>query len=86
MPKIQRFFYGNGGPIIMVQVENQYSRYRACDHNYMTWLRDETFKYVQNKSVLFTSDYADIQRLKCGTVEGVFATIKFGVRDSKLFC
>ncbi|TMW52319.1 hypothetical protein DOY81_002576 [Sarcophaga bullata] len=82
MPKIQRFFYGNGGPIIMVQVENEYGSYSACDHDYMAWLRDETYKYVQDKAVLFTTDYPDAQGLKCGTVEGVFATIDFGVEET----
>lgn len=67
----------------MVQIENRYGSYSACDHDYMTWLRDETLKYVQDKAVLFTTDYPDKQALKCGTVKGVLATIAFGVNESK---
>ncbi|GAB0088674.1 Beta-galactosidase [Sergentomyia squamirostris] len=76
MPKIQPYLYGNGGPIIMVQVENEYGSFRACDHKYMAWLRDETEKYVGDKAVLFTTDGPAY--LSCGSIEGVFATIDFG--------
>lgn len=46
MEKMKIFLYGNGGNIIMVQVENEYGVYGACDHDYMTFLRDETCKYI----------------------------------------
>lgn len=42
MTKMQKYLYGNGGPIIMVQVENEYGSYFACDEKYRLWLRDET--------------------------------------------
>jgi len=42
MTKMQKFLYGNGGPIIMVQVENEYGSYYACDEMYKEWIRDET--------------------------------------------
>lgn len=42
MPRLQKFFYGNGGPIIMVQVENEYGVSKKCDKVYLNWLRDET--------------------------------------------
>lgn len=29
----------------MVQVENEYGSFYACDHKYMKWLRDETGMY-----------------------------------------
>ncbi|XP_055686749.1 beta-galactosidase-like [Lutzomyia longipalpis] len=76
MPKMQPYLYGNGGPIIMVQVENEYGSFKACDANYMKWLRDETLKYIQDKALLFTTDGPGM--LACGSVENVFATIDFG--------
>ncbi|XP_059620871.1 beta-galactosidase-like [Phlebotomus argentipes] len=76
MPKMQPYLYGNGGPIIMVQVENEYGSFKACDREYMKWLRDETLKYVQDKALLFTTDGASV--MSCGVVENVFATIDFG--------
>lgn len=44
MTKMQKYLYGHGGPIIMVQVENEYGSYFACDEKYRLWLRDETCK------------------------------------------
>lgn len=46
MPKIQPLLYGNGGPIIMVQVENEYGSFAACDSYYKEWLRNETGKKI----------------------------------------
>jgi len=76
MPRIEPYLYGNGGPIIMVQVENEYGSFYACDGKYMQWLRDETARYVKQNAVLFTNDGPDY--LRCGSVEGVYATIDFG--------
>lgn len=75
MPRIEPFLYGNGGPIIMVQVENEYGSY-ACDDDYKNWLRDETEKHVNGKALLFTTDGP--YRVACGKIDGVFATIDFG--------
>ncbi|XP_075151363.1 beta galactosidase [Haematobia irritans] len=77
MTRMQRFLHGNGGPIIMVQVENEYGAFHACDHNYLNWLRDETQKYVQDRALLFTTDIPN-ERISCGKIEGVFATTDFG--------
>ncbi|XP_061390128.1 beta-galactosidase [Musca vetustissima] len=77
MPRMERFLRGNGGPIIMVQVENEYGAFHACDHDYLNWLRDETLKYVHDKALLFTTDIPN-DRIKCGKIEGVFATTDFG--------
>lgn len=82
MPRIQPLLYGNGGPIIMVQVENEYASFHACDHDYMKWLRDETLKYVEDKAVLFTTDYP-AEGIECGIVEDVFVTVDFGVEESR---
>ncbi|XP_065357335.1 beta-galactosidase-like [Calliphora vicina] len=82
MPRMQRFLYGNGGPIIMVQVENEYGSFGACDRKYMKWLRDETLKHVGDKVVLFTIDYP-AEELECGKVDDVFVTIDFGVDETK---
>ncbi|XP_055379713.1 beta-galactosidase-like isoform X2 [Condylostylus longicornis] len=77
MPKMEKYLYGNGGPIIMVQVENEYGAFPACDKKYLEWLRDETKKYIQNKAILFTTDIPD-ETISCGKIDGVFATTDFG--------
>lgn len=78
MPKFQKYLYGNGGNIIMVQVENEYGVFEACDFNYTRWLRDETEKYVGDKALLFTTDIPN-ERMHCGKIENVFATTDFGI-------
>lgn len=83
MPRLQHLLIGNGGKIIMVQVENEYAAYHACDHDYLNWLRDETEKYVENKALLFTVDIPN-ERMHCGKIDNVFATTDFGIDRSEL--
>lgn len=80
MPKIVPFLYGNGGPIIMVQVENEYGSYSTCDRDYRNWLHYEMSTYISDKAVLFTND--GIEFLRCGHIENVLATLDFGKTDN----
>lgn len=82
MTRVEPFLYGNGGNIIMVQVENEYGDFPACDKRYLTWLRDETLKYVKDSAVLFTTDIPN-ESIHCGKINNVFATIDFGSKTSK---
>ncbi|KAG5675365.1 hypothetical protein PVAND_005274 [Polypedilum vanderplanki] len=79
MPKFEKHLYGNGGNIIMVQVENEYGAFGACDEEYKEFLRDETLKYTQDKAILFTTDRPIDDELKCGQVKDVFVTTDFGL-------
>lgn len=78
MPLVRPRLYGNGGPIILVQVENEYGSYPACDHAYLLWLRDEFRAHVRGAAVLYTTDGAGASYLKCGKIPGVYATVDFG--------
>lgn len=75
MPRIDPYLYGNGGPIIMVQIENEYGSF-GCDRPYRKWMYDETKKYVGDKAVLFTNDGPS--QLPCGKIDEVFASLDFG--------
>ncbi|KAL1449942.1 hypothetical protein WDU94_002410 [Cyamophila willieti] len=75
-PKLQKYLYGNGGPIILVQVENEYGSDENCDPNHAIWLRDLLSSYVQDKAVLYSTDGAFEDFLAC-TVDGVYATVDF---------
>ncbi|BFF93460.1 beta-galactosidase [Drosophila madeirensis] len=77
MPRLQHLLIGNGGKIIMVQVENEYGDYE-CDKVYLNWLRDETESYVQGNALLFTTDIPN-ERMNCGKIDNVFATTDFGI-------
>jgi beta-galactosidase len=78
LPLFKDHWYGNGGKIIMVQVENELGAYKTCDINYLEFLRDETLKYVSDNVVLFTSDWSQDKTLTCG-IDGLFKTINFGL-------
>jgi len=76
---LKPLLYSNGGPIIMVQVENEYGSYFACDFQYTTFLRDLIRSHLGNDILLFTTDGAGDGYLKCGKISGVYATVDFGV-------
>ena len=78
LPKMKPLLYENGGPIITVQVENEYGSYPACDAAYMTHLRDKFRDYLGPNVVLFTTDGASDGFLKCGHTQGLYATVDFG--------
>ena len=73
------FLYANGGPIISVQVENEYGDYFACDHNYMNHLAQLFRQSLGPDVVLFTTDNASVNALRCGTDPSLYATVDFGV-------
>lgn len=75
MPRVEKYLYGNGGPIILVQVENEYGVY-DCDTNFRALMRDETAKYVAENAVLFTNDIPNT--VECGKIPNVLATLDFG--------
>jgi len=78
LPKLVPMLYKNGGPIIMVQVENEYGSYYACDFAYTAHLRDLHHKYLGSDQLLFTTDGNGDNFLKCGKIDGVFSTVDFG--------
>ncbi|CAG0887731.1 unnamed protein product [Darwinula stevensoni] len=78
LPILRPLLYENGGPIIMMQIENEYGSYFACDSNYTLQLRDLTRGYVGDQTVLFTTDGPSVNYLRCGFIPKVFPTIDFG--------
>jgi beta-galactosidase GanA len=77
--KVAPFMIHNGGTVIMVQVENEYGNYNACDKTYMKYLADLAKRNLGEETFLFTTDGNNKNALNCGTIPGVFATIDFGV-------
>lgn len=78
LPMIKPFLYQNGGPIITVQVENEYGSYFACDYNYLRHLTQLFRSYLGEDVVLFTTDGGSVGYLKCGSIQGLYATVDFG--------
>lgn len=77
LPRISPYLYKNGGPIITVQVENEYGFFYACDAQYKTELKEIFIKYLGDDVVYFTTDPFGV--LKCGVIPGVYPTVDFGV-------
>ncbi|XP_061883069.1 beta-galactosidase [Entelurus aequoreus] len=78
LPTVKPYLYQNGGPIISVQVENEYGSYFACDYNYMRHLAKLMRSVLGEETVLFTTDGGALGFLKCGPIQGVYATVDFG--------
>ena len=78
LPKLKPLLYANGGPIISVQVENEYGYYFACDHSYLRFLEQLFREYLGNDVILFTVDGDSESLLNCGTIPSLYATVDFG--------
>lgn len=73
----------HGGPVIMMQVENEYGSY-SNDRTYTAWLRD----LMRSEGItvpLVTSDGPEAELLDGGTAEGVTATVNFGSHTEERF-
>ncbi|XP_072161333.1 beta-galactosidase-like [Bemisia tabaci] len=75
--KIKPLLYGNGGPIFMVQVENEYGNYFQCDEGHYRWLTEKMTSYVGRNAILYTTDPGS-NTYKCAPPPGVLPTIDFG--------
>lgn len=54
---IKPYLYAIGsGPILMVQIENEYGFEVMCDHVYLNWLRDLVRSYFGDAVILYTTD------------------------------
>ncbi|KAH7954731.1 hypothetical protein HPB49_021334 [Dermacentor silvarum] len=76
--RIKHLFVRNGGPIIMVQVENKYGLSRECNRTYLRHLRDLMRQELGGDTVLFTTDRVGVGTMSCGRVEGVYPAVAFG--------
>ncbi|WP_246569735.1 glycoside hydrolase family 35 protein [Lentibacillus saliphilus] len=83
LEKLRPLLSTNGGPIIAMQVENEYGSF-GNDKAYLKHLRDGMIARGIDV-LLFTSDGPTDLMLEGGTVEDVLATINFGSRPQLAF-
>ncbi|KAF0924308.1 hypothetical protein E2562_010007 [Oryza meyeriana var. granulata] len=78
LPKVEPLLYSNGGPIIMVQIENEFGSF-GDDKNYLHYLVEVARRYLGNDIMLYTTDGGAIDNLKNGTIpqDDVFAAVDF---------
>ncbi|VDK75833.1 unnamed protein product [Litomosoides sigmodontis] len=78
LPKLNKYLYKNGGPILMVQVENEYGSHKSCDKAYMKRLSDVVRYHLGLDVLQYTTDGPTDKYLKCGTISGAYPTVDFG--------
>ncbi|MCU6712631.1 beta-galactosidase [Paenibacillus sp. J5C_2022] len=83
IPRIAPLQSTKGGPVIAVQIENEYGSY-GNDIKYLTYLKDALLERGIDVP-LFTSDGPTDFMLQGGMVPGVWATANFGSRSEEAF-
>ena len=83
IPRLVPLQITHGGPVLMMQVENEYGSY-GDDKAYLTALRDAMLARGVDVP-LFTSDGPEDDMLACGRTEGVFQTGNFGSQTRERF-
>jgi beta-galactosidase len=78
--QVRPLLNGNGGPIIAVQVENEYGSFDN-DRAYMQANRELFVQAGFDKALLFTSDGADM--LTNGTLPGTLAVVNFAPGEAR---
>ncbi|WP_369174562.1 beta-galactosidase [Streptomyces sp. R28] len=78
LPPLLPHMAAAGGPVIAVQVENEYGAY-GDDSAYLKHL-EQAFRSRGVEELLFTCDQADPEHLAAGSLPGVLATATFGSR------
>ncbi|XP_021754530.1 beta-galactosidase 17-like [Chenopodium quinoa] len=82
LPVVVPLLYGNGGPIIMVQIENEYGSY-ADDKAYLHHLVKLARRHLGDDIILYTTDGGTRVILKKGTIPGdnVYSAVDFSTGD-----
>jgi len=83
MPRLKPLLCTNGGPIVAMQIENEYGSY-GNDTKYLQYLEQAMI----NRGIdvlLFTSDGPEHHMLQGGMVPGVLETVNFGSRAEEAF-
>ncbi|WP_314586743.1 beta-galactosidase [Paenibacillus terrigena] len=83
LPKFVPLLCTNGGPIIAMQIENEYGSY-GNDTQYLEYLKESKIKRGIDV-LLFTSDGPGDFMLQGGMVPGVLETVNFGSRPEEFF-
>ncbi len=83
MPHITKYQIDRGGPVILMQVENEYGYY-ANDKAYMEWMKELLVRHGVTVP-LVTSDGPFEESLRGGKVKGVLPTGNFGSRTEERF-
>ncbi|GAB2459286.1 beta-galactosidase [Streptosporangium sandarakinum] len=81
VPRIAALQASRGGPVVAVQVENEYGSY-GDDHAYMRWVRDALVERGVTE-LLYTADGPTELMLDGGTLTDELAAVTFGSRAAQ---
>ncbi|KAK7261708.1 hypothetical protein RIF29_28026 [Crotalaria pallida] len=83
LPKLVPLLYHNGGPIIMVQIENEFGSY-GDDQAYLHHLVSLARGHLGHDVILYTTDGGTRENLEKGTIRGdaVFSAVDFTTGDN----
>lgn len=81
--RLRPLLYSNGGPIIALQIENEYGSF-GNDQKYLQYMHDSVKKRVGDE-LLFTSDGPAPSMLHGGMIKDVLETVNFGSRAESAF-
>ncbi|XP_043704468.1 beta-galactosidase 17 isoform X2 [Telopea speciosissima] len=83
LPKIAPLLYNNGGPIVMVQIENEYGSY-GDEKSYLHHLVTLARTHLGDDIILYTTDGGSKDTLEKGTIRGsdVFSAVDFTTGDA----
>ncbi|OWM76581.1 hypothetical protein CDL15_Pgr005545 [Punica granatum] len=78
LPKVAPHLYENGGPVIMVQIENEYGSFGE-DKSYLSHLVRVAQGHLGNDVILYTTDGGTLETLRKGTIgrNDVFSAVDF---------
>ncbi len=77
--EVAQYQIGRGGPIIAVQMENEYGDF-GSDPEYLTHLREIFLKAGFTDALLFTTN--PTRGEKSGSLPGTYAAVNFGIRHA----
>ena len=83
LPKLVPLLDTKGGPIIGIQVENEYGSF-AADKDYLNYLANLT-RELGIDTMLFTSDGWNVEMLEGGTLPDLWKTANFGSNPQGAF-
>ncbi|XP_057771590.1 beta-galactosidase 17 [Salvia miltiorrhiza] len=78
LPKVSPLLFSNGGPIVMVQIENEFGSY-GDDKAYLHYLVKLARRHLGDDIILYTTDGGARENLEKGTIRGdaVFSAVDF---------
>ena len=76
---MEPLLYRNGGPIIAMQIENEYGIMVVIKLTFNRWSPIFDGNLGEDAVVLFTTDQCNDTALTCGKIPGVLQTIDFGI-------